>query len=276
MSPKIDDFSTYHKIRDTLKEASLQIKEEEAKDICEAYPINQKEYTSLLESKRAKDKDETYSMKRYLLTSSFDLPHDKELNLDWVKHNINYYSGYKNFKLFKNDITIDESINKCKRLIKEFSKNNKEKRFLSYKSPSLSSSDDDRDDRDEKSPYKKKTIKEKIHNQIHYDKTFYKIYHCLNFVKEAGFKTLNDTDKIKVDYSNLHRYCRENEENIRAVFERSKFMVWSDNDDKLDPNEKKSLSKYVNQKLESCFGIRLSKATKGGTYNNYEINHFSL
>jgi len=33
-------------------------------------------------------------------------------------------------------------------------------------------------------------------------------------------------------------YYRDNEEAIRAVFERSKIMVWSDEDNDLSPNEK--------------------------------------
>ena len=49
-------------------------------------------------------------------------------------------------------------------------------------------------------------------------------------------------------------------------------MVWSDNDNELETNEKKALSKYINQKLESMFSIRLSKASKGGTYEKYQIN----
>jgi len=91
------------------------------------------------------------------------------------------------------------------------------------------------------------------------------------FIKQAGFKSLTDIDKIKIDYSQIHRYCRENEEAIRAVFERSKFMVWSDKDDKLEPNEKNSLSKYINQKLESCLGIRLSRAGTSSKCDKYVI-----
>ena len=78
-------------------------------------------------------------------------------------------------------------------------------------------------------------------------------------------------EKIKIDYS-IHHYCRENEERIRSVFDRSKIMVWDDDDNKIEPNEKRALTSYINQKLESCLGIRISKEEKGGTYNNYVIN----
>jgi len=146
--------------------------------------------------------------------------------------------------------------------------------LLINKSPSLSSTSEDEEDKKTPSPYKKKNISKKIHSKIHYDKTFYKIYHCLNFIKEAGFKSLNDTDKIKIDYSNVHKYCRENEEAIRAVFERSKIMVWSDNDNELETNEKKALSKYINQKLEAIFSVRLTPTSKGSS--KYEINKMFL
>ncbi len=74
------------------------------------------------------------------------------------------------------------------------------------------------------------------------------------------------------DLSVYPLYCREHEGEIRAVFERSKIMIWSDEDNELSPNEKRSLSSYINQKLESIFSIRLSKASKGGKYEKYEIN----
>ncbi len=241
--------------------------------------INDKEYRTLIESKTQKDKNEMNSIKRYILTNTFDRPYDDNLDIEWVKHNIDYYNGYKYFKLFKDDNDINTSIEKCKKIISSIrqEENKKEhKSLLINKSPSLSSSSEDEDDKKTPSPYKKKTITKKIHSKIHYDKTFYKIYHCLYFIKESGFKSLNDIDKIKIDYKGLHRYCREHEGEIRAVFERSKIMVWSDNNG-LSPNEKNALSKYVNQKLESMFSIRISKDINKGSCVYYKINQlFSI
>jgi len=48
-------------------------------------------------------------------------------------------------------------------------------------------------------------------------------------------------------------------------------MVWSDDSNNLSPNEKNALSKYINQKLESCLSIRISKQYKGRT-EKYEIS----
>ncbi len=69
-------------------------------------------------------------------------------------------------------------------------------------------------------------------------------------------------------------YYREHEGEIRAVFERSKIMVWSDEDNELEANEKKALSKYINQKLESVFSIRITPTYKGSS--KYEINKMFL
>jgi hypothetical protein len=93
------------------------------------------------------------------------------------------------------------------------------------------------------------------------------------FIKEAGFSCLSDISKIKVDYLGVRKYCRENEKSIRSSFERSKMMEWGENE--LEANQKKALSKYVNQKLESCFGIRITPTSKGSL--KYEIvNQFVL
>lgn len=222
---------------------------------------------------RDKDKKDNASIKRYILTSTFDRPYDDKLNIEWVKHNINHYSAYRHYKIFKDDKTIEESIEKCeniKRAIYNMNNNNKENpRLLGKKCLEFETSSESSEEEKEEYMYRKKTINKTIHQKIHYDKTFHKLYHCLQFIKHAGFKSIGDMDKIKIDYPSVHLYCRENEENIRAVFERSKIMVWSDEDTDMDPNEKMALSKYVNQKLESMLGIRLTPTSKGSL--KYEI-----
>jgi hypothetical protein len=71
-------------------------------------------------------------------------------------------------------------------------------------------------------------------------------------VFRAGFSSLGDVGKVKIDYNALHMYCKENEETMRVVFG-SKIMNWKD---ELDWNEKKALSKFINQKLEACLGVK--------------------
>ena len=50
-------------------------------------------------------------------------------------------------------------------------------------------------------------------------------------------------------------------------------MEWKD---ELTPNEKKALSKYVNQKLESILGIRMSKTRDDGRCSDYIINRLFI
>jgi hypothetical protein len=54
---------------------------------------------------------------------------------------------------------------------------------------------------------------------------------------------------------------------MRVVFG-SKVMRWKD---MLDGNEKNALSKFVNQKLEVCLGVRMTPTYKGSLRN--QINH---
>jgi hypothetical protein len=55
---------------------------------------------------------------------------------------------------------------------------------------------------------------------------------------------------------------------MRAVFG-SKVMHWKG---VLDGSEKKALSKFVNQKLEACLGVRLTPTSKGSDMK-YKLNH---
>ena len=55
---------------------------------------------------------------------------------------------------------------------------------------------------------------------------------------------------------------------MRVVFG-SKVMKWKD---VLDGNEKKSLTNFVNQKLEACLGVRITPTSKGSDMK-YKLNH---
>jgi hypothetical protein len=54
---------------------------------------------------------------------------------------------------------------------------------------------------------------------------------------------------------------------MRVVFG-SKMMNWKD---ELDGNEKMAISKFINQKLEVCLGVRMTPTSKGSL--TYQINH---
>ena len=78
--------------------------------------------------------------------------------------------------------------------------------------------------------------------------------HCLLFLKAGGFTSISQTDKIKLNWIELHNYCKINEKDIYTLFD-CKHILWKH---ELDKDEKKSLGHYVNNKLEAVFGIKLS------------------
>jgi len=89
-----------------------------------------------------------------------------------------------------------------------------------------------------------------------------KLKHCFEFLKAAGFTSITDTKKIKLDWNTLHTYCKENEEELHCLFECKK-MNWKT---ELDKNEKSSLNLYVNKKLENMLGINFETNSKNIYY----------
>ena len=95
--------------------------------------------------------------------------------------------------------------------------------------------------------------------------------HCLLFLKVAGFTSIYQTDKIKLNWIELHNYCKQNERTLFAIFD-CKHILWKN---ELDDDEKKSLNKYVNNKLEAVFGIKIS-ITGNNNSNNYIIKQLFI
>ena len=79
--------------------------------------------------------------------------------------------------------------------------------------------------------------------------------HCLCFLKAGGFTSISQTDKIKLNWIELHNYCKQNEKKLYVLFD-CKHILWKN---ELDDDEKKSLGHYINNKLESVFGIKFKK-----------------
>jgi len=111
-----------------------------------------------------------------------------------------------------------------------------------------------------------KNIDQSIYNAIHYDKTYLKMYHCLNFLKYAGFEMINDGNKIKPNFQNMLKYVRDNEKDIRILFDSKEIKF----PEELEKNTKQSLIKYINSKLENVFGIKIEK-TSGHKDAYYKI-----
>jgi hypothetical protein len=85
---------------------------------------------------------------------------------------------------------------------------------------------------------------------------------AFEILQVAGFKVLNETEKVKIDWKALHDYCKKNEERIRALFDVER-RVWKET---LTPDEKKSLNKYVNHKLDKMLAIQLKSETTKKTH----------
>ena len=260
---------TDNEIKDDMKEVIGCIRKEDGESIVNAIPINGEQYSKLIETRNEKTKDELMSMKRYVLTNTFDKKYDDPLELEWVQTNIRYL-GYRHFKTYS-AMSKDMALETCRDMIEKTAKqkmneNTKKRRMLRPEGDDVSSSSES-DGSDVESPYRRKQIKKNIHIHLHSDKTYHRLYHCLQFVFKAGFSSLGDNGKVKIDYDALHSYCKENEETMRVIFG-SKVMHWKD---KLDGNEKNALSKFVNQKLEACLGVRMTPIYKGSLRN--QINH---
>ena len=256
------------KIKMDIKDASFEIKKEDALQIVNANPITSQEYVKLLNSRKQKNIQEILSIKRYILCSTFDKPPNIVLDVEWVNTNINYMC-YKHFKTYSS-LNKEQAIEKCNETISRTMKENMEdtmyenrrrKKLLRREDFSSSESDGETE-----IPYRKKHINNTIQQHIHFDKTNHKILHCLQFIFTAGFGSINDEQKIKIDYNTLHKYCKDNEAVMRSVFG-SKIMIWKY---ELDGNEKKALSKFINQKLEVMLGVRITPTYKGSKI--FEIN----
>ena len=109
--------------------------------------------------------------------------------------------------------------------------------------------------------YNKKTM---IH-KLHFKTENLKMRYCLEFLKEAGFTSLYQVDSIRINWINLHRYIKDNQLDMKSIFNCSIL----DLKEEFDTDERQSIMKYVNSKLENIFGIKM-KTNSNNT--NYIIN----
>lgn len=268
---KLDENNT-KQIIDEISKKTLEIKIEEAEDIANAIPINDIQYKSLSDKRKELSKDELLSMKRWNVCFSFDKKYDEVLTPLWIKDNIKYIYTIRKYKELK-DMKIEECT--------EYVNNKKEEKYnqMIVQKEYIDTKDDDeilssdseyeddnksklitmRLDRNKKKKFLK-NIGQTVTDSINYDKTYHKLYHCVNFLKYAGFSKVNDENKIRPDFKSMLEYCRENEKEIRTLFGCKK-MEWSE-----DVNSKgiiQSLTKYINAKLEGCLGVKVESSSKG-------------
>ena len=104
--------------------------------------------------------------------------------------------------------------------------------------------------------YNKHTTKFKIQ----YDKKWLKIKHCLHFIKLAGFTSFNDNNKIKLNWTALKEYIVKHNKEIQVLFDLHNCNIEED-DDIEDAYVRKSITNYINAKLENMLGLKIEKST---------------
>jgi hypothetical protein len=181
------------------------------------------------------------------------MANNSEKTKEFLEKYIKYVNSYKNYKILK-DKNIDNLIQVFKS-IHEYEHNK-----------NVHSIDDTSESDSNNKTYIKKNIrgtikKISIIDSITYNKRWLKIKHCLEFLKCAGFNSLEyvgkEKQKLKINWDEMLRYCRENEKEIRSVFECKENVFGSD----VTVDEKKSIIHYINSKLLNVIGFSITSRT---------------
>lgn len=119
-----------------------------------------------------------------------------------------------------------------------------------------------------------KHVGQTVVDSINYDKTYHKLEHCVEFLKAAGFNSLNDSNKIKPNFQAMIEYVRQNEKDIRTLWgcKRNTF----EGDVIKDTTLKRGLMQYINSKLEGCLGVKIERVSKRVDYPTYNISQLFI
>lgn len=239
-----------------IKDASLELKIEEAEKIAKAEVIFSEQYCDLIEQKE-RTSEENYSIKRYNLLKAYDLPLLKEVNSEWVCKAIPYTKAYKNYKLFRDEDNINECINSSEKLhIRKYEDDMIQSSFVDISSSEDSGYDGDYEG---KIRLKKVSLKRTICHSLTYDRKFLKMKICFQFIKEAGFDSLYFTGKKYLNWNGLYNFIYKENKNISDIFECKQFKFITKEFDPDDSTKKKVLMEFVNSKLEATFGVKITK-----------------
>ena len=251
-------------IREDIKQSSLELKIEEASKIASATPVSCEELLTILDiPELLRSEDDTYSIKRYNLIDSFDLPIQTEISTDWVIKHIPYVKSYRNYKQFSSFNTIDDCISFSIKLHEE--KYNRD--MLQSQNVEMSSSEDSGYEGDGESNIKKKkrggvSLKKTMCHALTYDRKYIKMKVCLEFIKYAGFTNITHKGRIKLHWVNLYNFIYRENKNISSIFESKPFKFTSKTFDSEDGSRKQELMKFVNRRLEEWFGVKIMKPYK--------------
>jgi len=106
--------------------------------------------------------------------------------------------------------------------------------------------------------WNKKNIHKTVDHSIHYDRTYYKLAHVLQFIKVVGFKSITDIQKIRIDFEKWFQYIKENDNDLIAAFGCKKM----DFDEQYEEGDKQSIAQYVSAKIRDILGINIKKTSK--------------
>ena len=258
---------------DKMKDINDKIKEEEAHDIYVSKDLELEEYLVVKNKKSELTREEKFSIKKYQIKETFE---KEDLTFDFIKKNGPLIRQYKMYKEFK-DLDIGDAIEKSE-VLKEISYDEEmEKSYESlqkfkFLSESEQSDSDDGTSLDSRNKnlfkrnlkrkknelWNKKNIHKTVDHSIHYDRTYYKLAHVLQFIKVVGFKSITDIQKIRIDFEKWFQYIKENDNDLIAAFGCKKM----DFDEQYEEGDKQSIAQYVSAKIRDILGINIKKTSK--------------
>jgi hypothetical protein len=272
-----EDHQYFQSIVEELSTIKKDIASEDAEKIILAPILEPYQVKQLKDSKRELTVEEQLSIQRLNITTTFNtvLNHTPE-DTQWIVENGRYTVGYGNYKRNLNN-NMKENIEICNdNHIDEYdSKLIKKYEDFSYSSGDENTEKEISDEEEEKNLSMnakrdrkiklKKNVKRTIIQSIHYNSKWLKLKHCFGFLDAVGFTKLDQKEKIKMNWQRLLEYCRDNEEEIRTLFN-SKRMDW--NRDIEDRGVKQSLMQFVNNKLDPLLAVSIEATGHRCIYHN--------
>ena len=264
----LDNIEILKEISNDLLIAKKEIKREDAINIINAKPIDEIDYTLLIESKNDKTIEENLSIKKYQIIVTYNLQEnvtfkpDNEFHITYIQTNIRHIPSYKRYISF-NDMNLPEIRDTTSNLHTQYYESDMIKNYNIYSDSS--DNDDKQDDSDSeentlistkirKRILKKKNIKKTIIQSIDYNPIFLQMNICVTILHILGFTSMYKEERIKLNWEALHKWYYQKQTEIKVLFDDSLYVP-----EIYDDKVKNSMSTSINTKLNLIFGIKLSK-----------------
>ena len=264
----LDNIEILKEISNDLVISKKEIKREDAIDIINSKTIDEIDYTLLIESKNERTIGENLSIKKYQIITTFNLPEnvtfkpDSESHITYIQTNIRHIPSYKRYQSYI-DMSILDSTDITTNLHVQYYEADLIKNYNIYSDSS--DNDDKQDDSDPDSDentlisvkirkriLRKKNIKKTIIQSIDYNPIFLQINVCLNILHILGFTSIYKEERIKLQWEALHKWYYKKQAEIKVLFDDSMYVP-----EILTDKIKNAMSKSINTKLETIFGIKL-------------------